>query len=204
MPVFWGLQISVKRRLLLMGLFALGFVYVGSSFKWLQGAHCSSVVIVSAYRLNALHRVIYRTNDPTYDDVAVWSSVELCVSVICCCIPALRPLFARLFPAFFGSVGLSKGSRSGQGAAYAVDGSRGGQNRARAMSKSYNLEEMGVRKVHELYGGTKTSGTSNDSEEMIIGKSASELQQSQRFDGHAGGSRGNSPEMMPQAIAVAR
>lgn len=30
MPVFWGLQISVKRRLLLMGLFALGFVYVVS------------------------------------------------------------------------------------------------------------------------------------------------------------------------------
>lgn len=134
----------------------------------------SSVVIMSILRLNALHRVFFRTNDPTYDDVVIWSNMELCLAVVCTCIPALRPLFSRLFPRIFSSVGQSAYQSSGQG--YVADGSRSGTRR-RATAQNFGLEELGVADSKGVYGTGPNKSTSNDSEEMIIGKSASELTQ---------------------------
>jgi hypothetical protein len=128
---------------------------------------------MSALRLNALHRVFYRTMDPTYDDVVIWSNMELCLAVVCTCIPSLRPLFSKVFPRFFSSVGLSNYNSSGQG--YMADGSRGGTGRRRGTNQSYGLEEMGMGGDKSVYGAGGNKSASNDSEEMIIGKSASEF-----------------------------
>ena len=108
---------------------------------------------MSAYRLNTIHRVLFRTKDSTYDDTSVWSALELCVSVICCAIPALRPLFSKLLPRVFGTTALSNRKPSDLGAGY-VSGSsrssRGARKLARGMSggdghggTSYDLESLG-------------------------------------------------------------
>ena len=125
---------------------------------------------MSILRLNALHRIFFRTNDPTYDDIVIWANMELCLAVVCACTPALRPLVPGLFPRISSSFGKSPIQASGQG--YVADGSR---RRATGV-QNFGLEELGIADDKGgVYGtGTKKS-TSNDSEEMIIGKSVSEL-----------------------------
>jgi len=126
-------------------------------------------VIVSCYRLYTLHRVLFGSKDYTYDSAPVWSAVELAVSQISCTIPALRPLFSMVIPKIF-SVGVPNYKSPKQ--LYTAESSRGARLGARG---SYGLEEMGVKDNKKVYGGSKGSGTGNDSEEMIIGKSESEL-----------------------------
>ena len=149
------------------------------------------VVIVSAYRLHTLHRVMFLSKDPTYDDAAVWSAVELCMSVICCTIPALRPLFAKLLPAMFGSTEQSSGKPKGPGARWisgssrSGGGSSGGSRRlAGGMSdgsshgggQSYDLEKLGGKGGSKVYGTRTVGSSSNDSEEMIIGMPTADLE----------------------------
>ena len=141
-------------------------------------------MIVSAYRLHTLRRVMFHAKDPTYDDAAVWSAVELCVSVICCTIPALRPLFAKLLPVMFGSTEQSSGKPQGPGVGWISGSFRsggGGSGGARRLSggmsdgsshgggQPYDLERLGGKGSSKVYD-TKTVGSSRkDSEEMIIG-----------------------------------
>jgi len=125
---------------------------------------------MSIIRLNAIHRMYFRTNDPTYDDVAIWSTMELCLAVVCACIPTLRPLFSRRFPPIFSSIGKSASQFSGEGCVVVGPRRRapGGQN--------FDLEELGIAdNKGGVYGTGMDKSTSNDSEKMIIGKSASEL-----------------------------
>ncbi|KAF8541147.1 hypothetical protein BDD12DRAFT_879321 [Trichophaea hybrida] len=155
MPVFWGLQISLKRRLALMLLFAVGII----------------VVMVSCIRLYTLYRVMFLNKDKSYDSAPVWSAVELCVSQISCTIPALRPLFAVIGPKITSSVSLSNYKSPWRG--YVSDSDRAARPGA---GGNYGLEEMGSKDSKKVYGGSKGTGTTvNDSEEMIIGKSESEM-----------------------------
>lgn len=56
-----------------------------------------SVCIVSILRITAFNKS--DPKDPTYTsiDTAMWSSIEQSVGIICACLPALRPLFRRLY-----------------------------------------------------------------------------------------------------------
>ena len=58
--------------------------------------------IVSILRLRSL-LVISTSTDPTFDnvDAALWSTVEVMVSIICACLPCLRPLISRYLPGVF-------------------------------------------------------------------------------------------------------
>lgn len=62
-----------------------------------------SVCIVSIYRLFTLRSGVI-SDDPTWDNVsaAIWSMVELSVSIIASTLPTLRPLLARVLPAGLG------------------------------------------------------------------------------------------------------
>ena len=147
------------------------------------------VVIVSAYRIHTLYRLMFFSNDRTYDDSPVWSAVELCVSVICCTIPALRPLFAKLFPVMFDEQ--SSGKPQGPGVGWISGSSRsggGGSGGARRLAggmsdgsshgggQSYDLERLGSKGSSKVYG-TKTVGfSSNDSKEMIISMPSANLE----------------------------
>jgi len=117
---------------------------------------------MSVLRLNALHRVFFRSIDQTYDDVYVWANMELTLAVVCACVPALRPLVSKYLPHIFSTAAESfqeSGSRVG-------DGSRS-TTRRRRKAENYELEELGITDA--------SRSTNNDSEEMIIGKPASDL-----------------------------
>lgn len=59
---------------------------------------------MSIIRLQSLV-AISTSKDPTYDNApaAIWSAIETNVSIICSCLPLMRPLFTRWTPGFFSS-----------------------------------------------------------------------------------------------------
>ncbi|KAM0322082.1 hypothetical protein ACHAQA_009711 [Verticillium albo-atrum] len=87
-PSVLKLQLPLKQRIMVLGIFGLGFF----------------VCIVSIYRMFTLKACVI-SQDPSWDNVgvAIWSCLELNVSIIASTLPTLRPLLARLLP----SAGLS-------------------------------------------------------------------------------------------------
>ncbi|KAL1883188.1 hypothetical protein Daus18300_000246 [Diaporthe australafricana] len=92
-PQLWKLNMGRKKRVQLVLMFSVGLF----------------ITVVSIVRLSALVEFATTTN-ATYDNVptAYWSVLELFVSIICCCLPAVRSLLKRVFPSCFGSTGDSK------------------------------------------------------------------------------------------------
>ncbi|KAI3401674.1 hypothetical protein diail_9338 [Diaporthe ilicicola] len=92
-PQLWKLNMGKKKRIQLVLMFSVGLF----------------ITVVSVVRLSALVEFATTTN-ATYDNVptAYWSVLELFVSIICCCLPAVRSLLIRAFPSCFGSTGDSR------------------------------------------------------------------------------------------------
>ncbi|KAH7361008.1 hypothetical protein BKA65DRAFT_547708 [Rhexocercosporidium sp. MPI-PUGE-AT-0058] len=90
-PVLIRLKMSFKEKLSLIMMFSLG----------------SLACITSGIRLKYL--VAFATSkDPTYlpltgDNAlpAIWSFIEICVALICACLPAMRALLSHWFPSIF-------------------------------------------------------------------------------------------------------
>ncbi|KAI8935069.1 hypothetical protein NX059_007664 [Plenodomus lindquistii] len=67
------------------------------------------VTIVSILRLRALVHFAASSNASwEFYDVSVWSSIEICVGIMCACLPTLRLLLVRLFPVLGGSSARSR------------------------------------------------------------------------------------------------
>ncbi|KAF2740976.1 hypothetical protein EJ04DRAFT_419179, partial [Polyplosphaeria fusca] len=79
-PVF-KLQMRTRQKVLLLGLFCLGFF----------------ACVISLIRLSTLHQGI-NTTDPFWDNApaAYWSVVELNCGILCACLPTLRPLVSKV------------------------------------------------------------------------------------------------------------
>lgn len=61
----------------------------------------------------------YLPNTPAVKgvDIAIWSSLEINVAILCACVPALKPLFVKVFPRLITSFSESaKRSRTGNSA----------------------------------------------------------------------------------------
>ncbi len=88
MPVLRRLNLPSKKKFALIVVFAMG------------GFACA----VSIIRLHSLIKIT-SSKDLTYDnaDTATWSAGELNISLICACLPALRPIAVRLLPNIFGT-----------------------------------------------------------------------------------------------------
>ncbi|ETS73507.1 hypothetical protein PFICI_14453 [Pestalotiopsis fici W106-1] len=84
----YGLQIRLKKKIMIMFMFSLGIF----------------VTIVSAIRLRSLIQFA-STENPTWDynEAAWWSTIELHVGIICACLPSLRSLFINLGVRILGS-----------------------------------------------------------------------------------------------------
>ncbi|KAF7536940.1 hypothetical protein G7054_g4094 [Neopestalotiopsis clavispora] len=84
----YGLQIALKKKIMIMFMFSLGIF----------------VTIVSAIRLRSLIQFA-STENPTWDynEAAWWSTIELHVGIICACLPSLRSLFINLGVRILGS-----------------------------------------------------------------------------------------------------
>ena len=76
-PYVWNLHASLAHRMILIGIFLLG-TFVG---------------VVSVVRLIIFIGLDLTSPDVTYNlsEVAIWSGVEINVSLICACLPSLRP-----------------------------------------------------------------------------------------------------------------
>ena len=77
-----------------------------------------SACIVAIIRLHSL----YVNNSAPIDeqpvkgvDIAIWSGLEINVAIVCACVPALKPLFVKVFPRLITSFSDSS-KRSGRGA----------------------------------------------------------------------------------------
>ncbi|KZL87791.1 integral membrane protein [Colletotrichum incanum] len=89
MPIFWHLSLPRKQKILLMGIFSLGFFTVAIS-------------IVRVQFLNI-------PTDFTWANVdsSLWSLGEISSAVTCACLPTLRPLLTKVFPGLMSRVNLS-------------------------------------------------------------------------------------------------
>ncbi|GJC99389.1 CFEM domain-containing protein [Colletotrichum higginsianum] len=80
---------------------------VGVALMFIVGTF---VTVVSIIRLQSLVDFAKGSN-ATMDfmDVSIWSTVEICVGIICACLPSIRMILVKLFPGMSGSTLRSKG-----------------------------------------------------------------------------------------------
>ncbi|KAJ1329646.1 hypothetical protein MN608_06382 [Microdochium nivale] len=134
-PSVLKLQLPLRQRIMVLGIFCLGFF----------------VCIISVYRMLTLKAGVI-SQDPSWDNIgaAIWSCIELNISIIASSLPTLRPLVARLLP----GIGLSSahndrtaylryGSAS---AAIRAGASKSTGNRSNKM-KSISTEELALEEI---------------------------------------------------------
>ncbi|KAF1974281.1 hypothetical protein BU23DRAFT_373084, partial [Bimuria novae-zelandiae CBS 107.79] len=98
MPVINSLNLPARQKRLLMGVFALGFVYRETERQTrLTDNH--SVCAVSVARIPPLIKLAVG-KDPPWDNalVAIFSSVEVYIALICASLPPLKTVVAKYFP----------------------------------------------------------------------------------------------------------
>ncbi|CAI6331747.1 unnamed protein product [Periconia digitata] len=84
----YGLQMSWKRKVSVALMFCVG----------------TFVTIVSILRLKALVHFAKSDNASwEFYDVSVWSSIEICVGIMCACLPTVRLFLVKMFPILGGS-----------------------------------------------------------------------------------------------------
>ncbi|GKT44088.1 satratoxin biosynthesis SC1 cluster protein 4 [Colletotrichum spaethianum] len=88
-PIFWHLSLPRKQKILLIGIFSLGFFTVAISIVRVQFLNISA--------------------DFTWTNVeaSLWSLGEISSAVTCACLPTLRPLLTKMFPGLMSRVNLS-------------------------------------------------------------------------------------------------
>ncbi|QSZ32616.1 hypothetical protein DSL72_002195 [Monilinia vaccinii-corymbosi] len=84
----YDLNLHWKRKVGVVAMLSIGIV----------------VTVVSILRLRSLVH-FSNTKNPTWDYIQVgyWSTIEICTSIICSCMPALRLLLVRVFPRLSGT-----------------------------------------------------------------------------------------------------
>ncbi|KAK2044521.1 CFEM domain-containing protein [Colletotrichum somersetense] len=111
------------------------------------------VTVVSILRLQSLVQFA-KSQNPTWDQfgVAMWSTVEINVGIICACLPSIRVIFVGLFPKILGS------TRTGgsQAAKYYINSSGNGRSRNRTLGS-----EAKVRTLDRESGGGSSSSASS-------------------------------------------
>ncbi|KAK4148746.1 hypothetical protein C8A00DRAFT_19476 [Chaetomidium leptoderma] len=87
-PSVLKLQLPLRQRIVVLGIFGLGFF----------------VCIISVYRMFTLKAGVV-SQDPSWENIgaSIWSCIELNVSIIASTLPTLRPLLVRILP----GIGLS-------------------------------------------------------------------------------------------------
>ncbi|KAI0120996.1 50S ribosomal protein L36e [Xylariales sp. AK1849] len=99
LPQIQKLQVRTRRKIHLVIMFSVGLF----------------ITIVSIVRLSSLVQFA-STMNATYDNVptSYWSVLEAFVSIICCCLPAVRALFHHVFPSCFGSTNGGSSTQPGK------------------------------------------------------------------------------------------
>ncbi|KAJ4412312.1 hypothetical protein N0V91_000783 [Didymella pomorum] len=89
----WGLKLHWKKKVAVALMFCLG----------------TFVTIVSILRLQSLVHFAQSSNASwEFYSVSVWSTIEICVGIMCACLPTLRLLVVKIFPILGGSSARSR------------------------------------------------------------------------------------------------
>jgi len=114
MPILTGMRLPKKQKVILVITFGFGlFVAVVDIIRvaYLQSA--------ASYRISELTQEINRGDEIDATDFSwyasfsfMWSAIEVCVGIMCACVPALKPLFSRFLPHFIHDAGFHTTQRS--------------------------------------------------------------------------------------------
>ncbi|CAI7661132.1 unnamed protein product [Penicillium glandicola] len=118
MPLLTGVTLPPKQKMMLIATFALGgFVAVVGVMRiaYLQEAATTRLEALNSGRYSTQANLSWYTAPP-----CMWSIVEVNVGIICACIPVLKPLFVRIAPRLFGSLGATATDKTpyGRGTTY--------------------------------------------------------------------------------------
>ncbi|KAI6778369.1 uncharacterized protein J7T54_000487 [Emericellopsis cladophorae] len=119
----WNLHMEVKKKVMIMFMFSLGIF----------------VTIISVIRLHSL--VLFaNTQNVTWDyvDAAYWSTIEIHVSIIMCCLPSCRHLLVSLGATILKSKSFSR------------YGSQGYGSKSNPLNSNKGLEQGGVKVAHSV------------------------------------------------------
>lgn len=112
------LELHWKKKVGAVIMFLTGALYVIKSttncISLPANEEQNSVTVVSALRLQSLISFANSIN-PTWDQwpIALWSTIEINVGLMCACLPTLRLILVRIWPRIFGSSMRSGSDRSG-------------------------------------------------------------------------------------------
>ncbi|KAI9851116.1 MAG: hypothetical protein M1838_004451 [Thelocarpon superellum] len=96
MPIIVKLHISRRQKIVLCSIFVLG----------------SLVFVATVFRIVAFYQIDYSDRTYTYVNSAIWTVVEIPLSIICACLPTMRPLFRGMLSTI-ASARAGSASRSG-------------------------------------------------------------------------------------------
>ncbi|KEQ70870.1 hypothetical protein M436DRAFT_52556 [Aureobasidium namibiae CBS 147.97] len=152
-PIVWGLNTDVRKKVILTGLFSMG----------------SISCLVSILRMRSII-VLYKSgySDLTWGlvEVVLWSQAELTAAMICTCTPCLRPLFEKIIPALRSATS-RKGTHGSSTGGYIRTGDSGHKS---SVSKSKSISDIemdaGIRK--KVTVDVSALGSDSDSQKSII------------------------------------
>jgi hypothetical protein len=103
-PELWKLKMSSRKKRNVLLMFSLGGMYVASAlFGYFKVTHREiSACVTSMVRLKYLADFANST-DQTWDNAiaVIVSLLEICIAIICACLPALRALVSHYLPQLF-------------------------------------------------------------------------------------------------------
>ncbi|KAK2616193.1 hypothetical protein QQS21_000825 [Conoideocrella luteorostrata] len=148
MPLVYKLDVPRFQKIALMAVFAIGIF----------------VVITSCLRITSLD-ILATSPDMTYDIANVmWTIIEPNLAVVCACLPILRPLVVKIFPALR-SKGYSNKYASGQAS---KSRATAGSHHARSRNDWVAIEDSKSDGIH--MASIQRSGSTAGSDETILGE----------------------------------
>lgn len=107
-PILTGMRLPRKQKIILITTFGFGiFVAVVDVIRiaYLQQAALNRLKVVKG--ASGQPGRIQEDNDFSwYASLSfMWSAVEVCIGIICACVPSLKPLFSRFMPRFIKDAG---------------------------------------------------------------------------------------------------
>ncbi|KAF2005227.1 hypothetical protein P154DRAFT_355700 [Amniculicola lignicola CBS 123094] len=129
------LQMRARQKVLLLGLFCLGFF----------------TCIISLVRLSTLHKGV-NTQDPFWDNApaAYWSVVELNCGILCACLPTLRPLIQKIIPKLLTTRGDSGRTNTASSHKFSTLGKKSRNDSHATDNSIYIQKEIELRSTSEL------------------------------------------------------
>jgi fucose permease len=107
-PILTGMRLPRKQKIILVATFSFGaFVAIIDVVRiaYLQQAALNRLKVVKGSGSDP-GRTVEDNDFSWYASLSfMWSAVEVCIGIVCACVPSLKPLFARFLPSFIRDAG---------------------------------------------------------------------------------------------------